>query len=403
MGAGAPEPQSREGAADNPFGPLIDPRGRHAEQPYLVVYWWVFEFRVISSSRHVLRWFQHHFHTLAAPARRPTHIRLTIHAVIDDKLTRQILEMVASTPLRRLEGYLGEEWRIGAVAGLLAWCNGSPPSTSESTHALVRISPTEWLVTGRDESTVAIATVRMCRELLRTELALRGAYSLHASCAASDRTGSLLFVGASGSGKTTLALAVAQDNGYLVSADQTALNVAPTGPPEVVGFPWVARLGFGTLDALGAEQVIESVNLLRPQPAIVEGSIAPEARSFLSRTKVEITMLELDALLGVPSASTTKVDAVILLYSTTARQGLVAEPTTLDESVSIFRDEIREPDPVYTNFWLADEGELPQTRCSFDTLYACIQRLPVVALRWNPESDSAADALAAIVEVTGAR
>lgn len=364
--------------------------------PRVDVRWWPLGFRLLSRDPHVLRWFHHHLYTVAALTGEEPLARVSVRAVVDEGLTTEIQDALVSVETAPVEGYVGNLWTTGTVAGLRTWCHGAPPDRSDTAHVLVSIGLREWLVAGRNAATVAVAAVRTCRELIRTELARQDAYTVHASFATSGEYGGLLFVGAAGAGKTTIALAVARAGGSLVSGDQTELIVLADGRPLGVGFPWVVRLGFGTLARMGVDRAVESTPLLRRQPAIVDGRVVPEARGFLSLRKIELSMLEMDALLATPPADCAPVDALVMMNATRSTGPLWAGRATLTAAADDLRDAFREPDPAFASLWLAPPDEQLSDRRPFDTLRASLSQMPVVRLVWNPERDSTTEALDAV-------
>jgi hypothetical protein len=378
-------------------------RSMSRAEPCVDVRWWPLQFRLYSTEPYVLRWFHHHLHSVAALMGAEQLAPVSIHAVVDGGLTGEVLYALMNGQTASVEGYVGDIWTTGTVAGMPAWSHGTPPDRSDTAHVLVAVSPREWLVAGSRASTVATATVRACRELIRTELARRDAYTLHASLATGPKSGGMLFVGPTGAGKTTIALAAARAGGYLVSGDQTELVVPTSGEPFGVGFPWVARLGFGTLAQIGVDRAIESTPLLRHQPAMANGRVVPEARTYRSPTKIELTMLELDALLAVPPVDRATVDAVVMIKAADSNRRPQAESATVAAVVDDLREAFREPDPAFAGFWLAAPAQRPSDRRPFEALCGSLQRTPVVRLTWNPERDGTAEALAAVHAALGPR
>jgi len=231
-----------------------------------------------------------------------------------------------------------------------------------------------------------VATVRFARELIRLAHAQRGFLTVHAAATAHPRHGGLLVMGSSGSGKSTLALALAQDGGRLVSGDQTEVAVVSSGVLGV-GFPWVARIGAGTLEGLGAARAVVSASLLRAQPAVHETTFKTEATVVGSPLKVELTMAELDALLGVRPVDRGYVHGVVVLERSADGEAHRCVESDLDTLWPAFCAELREPDPAFASFWLLPPGARQPPARTPGELRHTLRGLRVFHMTWAPERD----------------
>jgi hypothetical protein len=238
--------------------------------------------------------------------------------------------------------------------------------------------------------------------MLRTELAAAGAFTVHASIAVDPVCGGMMFLGPTGGGKTTLALSFARDGGYLVSGDQSEILARPGAGLVGVGFPWISRVGTGTLTGLGTDTMIQDAPLLRPQPSMIDGRFTARAREFRSPDKLELTMLELDALLGAGCMDVAPVDALVVLDPVAGDEPLRVERTDHDEVAARVRAEYREPDTVLASFWLAPQDDQPPAARDFADFRRTVAHLPVYRLSWNAGRHVAADAVAAVRGALGA-
>lgn len=359
--------------------------------------WWPLEFRLHSTERDIVTWFHHHLYTLASAAvDLAPHRVVTLTAVVDETLTDDLTAEVVAAGPRRLEGHVGEFWTVGPGRLGQTWCHGHPVDAGTGRHVIVREEADRWLLVGADALTVARAAVRLAREMLRTELASRGAFTVHASIAVDPACGGMMFLGPTGGGKTTLALSFARDGGYLVSGDQSEILPAPGAGLVGVGFPWISRVGAGTLAGLGTDSMIQSAPLLRPQVSLADGRITAQAREFRSPDKLELTMLELDALLGAGCMDVAPVGALVVLNPVPGDEPLRIERTDHDEVADRVRAEFREPDTVIASFWLAPPDDQPPHARDFADFRRAVEHLPVYRLSWNAGHHAAADAVAAV-------
>ena len=355
--------------------------------------WWPLAFRLRADREDVIRWFRHHLYSVSTPSPGDRPGRNTpLTAVVDAELAGSTYRAVHDGPVRRVDGYLGDVWLVGQLNGDQVWCG--PASGPDAADRLVIVSNDldGHTVIGADSGSVAAGCVRLARELLRMELARRGSLTVHASMAARRGRGGLLFIGGTGAGKTTLALTVARAGGYLVSIDQTeVLHVGAS--THGVGFPWPARLGVGMLAGMGLDRAVETMPLLRPQKPIHDGRITTESRNFRSLNKIELSMLELDTVLGVLTLDRAPIHGVVLIETAPAGTPMRVESTTVEDAEADLLREFREPDPVFTSFWMTPPGQPPPPTGSFGDLCAGFRRLRLVRLTWRADQHSAAMAL----------
>ncbi|WP_327315904.1 hypothetical protein [Streptomyces sp. NBC_01235] len=97
---------------------------------------------------------------------------------------------------------------------------------------------------------VATATARLAREVMRGVLLRSGWSVLHASAVVQDGRVVLTF-GRKGAGKTTTALALANQDGWeLLANDRVFVRPGESGGVDVLPWPSAAAVGLGLLDAL---------------------------------------------------------------------------------------------------------------------------------------------------------
>ncbi|MBX7551174.1 hypothetical protein K1Y78_24795 [Streptomyces sp. tea 10] len=106
-------------------------------------------------------------------------------------------------------------------------------------------------VYGCDTETVATATARLAREMVRGVLLRAGWSVLHASAVVRDGRVALTF-GRKGAGKTTTAVALATRHGWrLLANDRVFVRPNDRDAVDVLAWPSAAAIGLGLLDALG--------------------------------------------------------------------------------------------------------------------------------------------------------
>ncbi|MFF4690479.1 hypothetical protein [Streptomyces sp. NPDC001307] len=109
---------------------------------------------------------------------------------------------------------------------------------------------------GCDTETVATATARLAREMVRGVLLRAGWCVLHASAVVQDGRVALTF-GSKGAGKTTTALALAARHGWgLLANDRVFVRPNDRDGADVLPWPSAAAIGLGLLDALGWFEIV---------------------------------------------------------------------------------------------------------------------------------------------------
>ncbi|MFE7114542.1 hypothetical protein ACFU99_03860 [Streptomyces sp. NPDC057654] len=123
-----------------------------------------------------------------------------------------------------------------------------------------------WLaVSGQEREPVALAAVRLARDLVRAQLLRAGWVLLHASAVARDGR-ALLAVGPTGAGKSTVALTLARQDGWdLLANDRVFARLAKDGAVQLLPWPAAAAFGFGLLDGLGLYDTVRSLYLTGEQ------------------------------------------------------------------------------------------------------------------------------------------
>lgn len=266
-------------------------------------------------------------------------------------------------------------------------------------HAVVFEPTRGWLVISTGDVRPRKALKRVASELVLASALSRGGAVLHSATARHGNLG-LVFVGDSGAGKTTAALAAAKC-GLFVSGDRTGL-VRVDGQLRAVGFPDATRIGLGFVSSLGLEPVLTQLNLLRPQNFRHGDSVAAGAREYGSRAKVSLTRTELEVLLGLLTTSGVAVDALVLVERarTHGPQVMAAE----GGGIRRVAESVIRPGASEAGDWLFEPRGLADGARPADA-HAVVRRLlggvPVLTLRWDPESQQAEDALEAVTGSLG--
>ena len=176
-------------------------------------------------------------------------------------------------------------------------------------------------VIGQDAASVATATARLAREVMRGALLRDGWAVLHASAVVKNgRT--LLTFGGKGAGKTTTAIALAARHQFgLLANDRVFVGPNSAGGVTVLPWPSAAAVGLGLLKALGwfeiARERLQSGDALHPtQDQRVTDAILAGNRSPLwergKELKAQLWPHQFTSWFGVPLA--TEGEAAALLF-----------------------------------------------------------------------------------------
>ncbi|MGW1006570.1 hypothetical protein [Streptomyces sp. NPDC002520] len=358
---------------------------RATRRQTVFVRWWPLELRMLTQHRDVVQWVHHHLATVAELVDPPV-VRHTVRAVVDPGLLAAAGREITAKAVATVEPYSGDLWVEGTLDGRRAWTRRQ--SVDDPSRALVLVDDAggHWSVIAADTGETGRGVVRLARELLRTELAGRGAFTCHAACAYSDRFGGVLVAGSSGAGKTTLALAAAR-TGYLVSGDQTEILASEEGP-IAAGFPWSHRIWRRTLHQAGVDPSVERW-LLRTQRSGPATASAQRDRA----AKLELTPSETSLLLRTPVAAACPLDTVVVLDRVPGRSAPRAVLVDPPAAFALLAGHLREPDPSFGTFWLARPGARPTEAQDPAGLEAVLTNVRVASLAWEPARHSALEAL----------
>ena len=354
--------------------------GRLVEGRASLLRWWPIEVRIVSMSRDVLIWASQHLATVAEGT-NAEYSQHTIYAVCDDDFVAESYRHLTREGTHPIEPYRGDTWLAGQAHARPAWARAHVESIARGAVVIINEAERTWTIGAADTHTLCQAVVRFSRELLRAELASRGAYTFHAACAEDSVGRGLLFCGESGTGKTSLALQIAQ-SGYIVSGDRTLVLTDGEDSLVAVGFPWSLRVGPGTLRSLGYAQ---QHRFLRTETSDYEAG----------DQKIEFTAMEATALLNSPSTATCRVSCIVVVADADS-----AVPDSLrvrdQEREVVLAPHIREPDPAFGPFWHHGQGNRPAMRHEV-RLASLVGGTPIVRLRWDPRRHSARQAHEAIM------
>jgi hypothetical protein len=324
------------------------------------------------------RWFAAHTHSSGEVVGLEVR-SVTITSVRDDQRLRELTARVRSAPALRRPSYKEVSWYDEAVVDAARVLVHS--STSEqNAHALVEEAH-GWQVVSEIGPQAVRNGTRVFRELLREEMLSRGALQVHASC--SYRPGAcVLFVGPAGAGKTTLSLLWGAV-GAAVTTDRTLVLPSDTGP-AAVGSPDMHRVGYGALRSFGVQP--EDMQPLRPPfPIPQENQVNPDR--FGSRSKKEMTALELDSSLGLATIGAAEINAVVVPeYSGTESAAWRHEQDAVEDM--LLSSELIHPDDTFTDTFLrpvdgpAIELDSDSAVAVFETM---ARGMPVYRLRWNSD------------------
>jgi hypothetical protein len=183
------------------------------------------------------------------PADNQAHDMPGITALIDDDAYETLADRVTRAPHRDV---------VYARALMLL---------ADHEAAIAAVCPAEQLayrshpeggalhIIGRDSETLATATARLAREMIRGRLIRDGWSLLHASAISRDGR-VILALGGKGSGKTTLALTLTQAGEWELLANDRVFVRVDNGRVRVLPWPSAAAVGLGLLDALGWYDIV---------------------------------------------------------------------------------------------------------------------------------------------------
>lgn len=303
-----------------------------------------FHYRALDAEE--ISWFQDHFWTSGRFDVCREAMDYRIQSVTSNELLEAVLSDIAAARCTELEGFAGTFYRRCQLGPAHVWV--STLGHGGNAHCVATIDGSEYLVVSRPSPLAIRNGVRVARELLRDYLIDADGTALHASGSTTGGRG-ILFCGPSGSGKTTLSLAAAMRDGAFVSGDETVIL---SGPPQLgIGFPVVVRIGYGTLQRLGRDNGIVAA-LAREQVAISNAVVVEAARAPFSQTKLELTLAELDRVLGIRVAACTSPAVLVLLLPPSGDKPKL-EHLSIDHAIELAKLEIREPHPSWPTRWLS--------------------------------------------------
>lgn len=140
-------------------------------------------------------------------------------------------------------------------------------------------------IVGSDTVTVATASARLARELVRAQLHGAGWHLLRASAAVDGEGQAILALGPEGVGKTTTSLLLARAGRQLLAHNRVFARVE-NGRVRLVPWPSTAAIGLGFLTSLGAydavrERVLDGAQLHPAQPPAVTAALTEGTRDAL--------------------------------------------------------------------------------------------------------------------------
>ncbi|MEU9778695.1 hypothetical protein [Streptomyces sp. NPDC047968] len=175
-------------------------------------------------------------------------------------------------------------------------------------------------IAGTEPVPVALATARLARELLRSQLLADGWHILHASAAVRDGS-TVLTLGNKGAGKTTTALLLARSGWQLLANDRVFVRPDSDGGVDVLPWPSAAAIGLGSLDALGVYDDVRARHLAgerlhptqheRVTRALTDGRRAPLFASSGKELKPQFFPDQLTTWLGLPLAVSGKAGRIV--------------------------------------------------------------------------------------------
>jgi hypothetical protein len=148
--------------------------------------WWPLTFLVKAPDPEILRLVRAHFDCTFKPDAAVAEARPVSVRVVPDPVLLRRLDDLDETGVVRVKGFADEEWDFSESGGIQFWWRTSGTGQPQ---AVVRAGADEWYVAAVGRMPSALLAVRVCRELLRSELADRGALTVHGGLMATHGTG----------------------------------------------------------------------------------------------------------------------------------------------------------------------------------------------------------------------
>ena len=357
--------------------------------------WWPVVVDYHAEDRDDAAWFASHFHTSLRVPTTDVLVQFRVHSACDPRLLAVLTRTVAGATTAETEGFAGAFYQTGHLQDVHWWTTGRGHGAHRA--AIGTVDGVDWVVLSSDVNSGRRNGVRLVRELVRRELLRRGAIAIHGSYAY-VRGQAVIFSGPSGAGKTTLAIAAARSGGLFIAGDRTYVCQCEHSL-RAVGFPTVARIGFGTIDEYGLVPLLERAALQREQVAKVGTRIEDEVKEFGALNKLELNQLELEVLLSAPTAAAAPLRGIAIL-GRGSEGAIVVDPISAEEGYAALAADMLVPDPVWPRDWLASEASPPiavvaaAPRSAEDVLPA----VDWLSVRWRPRSVSSSTALRAVGE-----
>jgi hypothetical protein len=297
------------------------------------------------------------FHTVEAAARAVEQVPVT--AVVDPARTRAVADLAPAGGERR-EAFAASFYRVVEhESGMRIWV---AEAGHDGRHAMLRSPAGDWLLVADTLPELRQLGVRTLRELVRERCVAAGALMFHASAAAPDGAGAVLFAGMEGVGKTTLAVQVARSGGRCVASDRTMV-AGCCCCLRAIGLPTTTRLG---REAAAAWHV---------------------ARALIGRAgsgKVALSNQEALNELGCGYVAALPLRAVCVVSLAAPGAPAVAGAAG-PADVALLERTLLRPDDAYRSFWLADGAREPAC-ASNEAVAALVSAVPTLSLVWDPRA-----------------
>jgi hypothetical protein len=299
---------------DDPAQPR-SPGGYRVRAP-----WWPVEFCFRYDDQAAARWAEHHWYQsppLAGFAGPPAESVVQITTWRDPTAVRQVHQAASAGGGHAVGAYGQPAYFVqpvltGSLARSYVQVLLGRTDAGAASYFLGRGHSGDWHVVLGAQAPVLLPDKRLAAEIMRGQLAGYGGVELHAAAVSLAAGRAVALVGGSGSGKTTAALVLGAQ-GRLCSGDRVTLLSTNSGV-RLAAYPDALRLGFGTAQALGADEILCTRPLLRPQdfrtPA---GGIDDECWRPGSRRKISLTRREVEELLGIPVGSVGPLTDLVVL------------------------------------------------------------------------------------------